>query len=147
MEASNPTDWRLDAACRGMGPAIFYSTKLADVEQAARACSTCPVRTDCKATGETEEFGMWGGELRRPLAGRPRQPIVHGTIYGYRAHLRHNTPPCAECRAASTAHRRLRRTGELTRPTIGHVADGYQRDVDRLAALLDSIDSLDGEVA
>lgn len=34
--------------------------------------------------------------------GRPLLPIAHGTVNGYRAHLRRRVPPCPACREANT---------------------------------------------
>lgn len=37
--------------------------------------------------------------------GRPRQPINHGTLGGYRAHFRHKVPICEPCRNAERVAR------------------------------------------
>lgn len=64
--------WRLRAACRGLGPAIFYAvppprtgkTRQAAwdeaTEQARSICADCTVRDECGETGAKEE-GVWGG--------------------------------------------------------------------------------------
>ena len=46
-------DWRL-----------WLSEAQADIAQAATACRTCPVVTTCRAAGQHEHAGVWGGEGR-----------------------------------------------------------------------------------
>lgn len=72
-------DWMLDAACRGMDPALFHpvtrgrpsSTR---VDQAVAVCARCTVRDRCldyaETTGETR--GVWGGLTARQRADRRR---------------------------------------------------------------------------
>lgn len=61
--------WRLDAACRGMGPAMFFPAGRdwdAQVAKALRVCWSCPVRTQCgdHADAAGEANGIWGGVER-----------------------------------------------------------------------------------
>ncbi len=58
--------WRALAACRGMGPALFYPPGDAELPAAAAAvCATCPVAAPCLAeslsTNRGEDFGVWAG--------------------------------------------------------------------------------------
>ena len=119
-------DWMTDAACKGMGPDIFYPehgqwTKAA---AAREVCQRCPVKTECgqHALDTDERHGIWGGgsidRRRRGHTDRPRtskgsgpqrQPINHGTLGGYRAHIRHDVPLCDDCKAARATYRRQMR--------------------------------------
>lgn len=69
--------WRLDAACRDMGPAVFYPKGRdwdAQVADAQEVCRSCPVREQCgdhaDTTGETH--GIWGGQERDVFRGGRR---------------------------------------------------------------------------
>ncbi len=58
-------DWHADAACRGMGPALFYPEGRGSNAGPAKAvCATCPVVEPCRAAGEAET-GVWGGTSER----------------------------------------------------------------------------------
>jgi len=56
--------WRELAACRGMGPDLFFGNDPAD---ALAVCARCPVTLECAQAGAGEEIGVWGG---RQLGGR-----------------------------------------------------------------------------
>lgn len=60
-------DWRVDAACRGMDPAIFFPERgdLSALLRAKRVCSRCPVVAECRASGTNERDGIWGGTTGR----------------------------------------------------------------------------------
>ena len=72
--------WRLQAACRGLDPSIFYpsSEDDADADQAKEVCAQCPIRLACleHALTRREKDGVWGGatekERRRVLRQRRR---------------------------------------------------------------------------
>lgn len=77
-------DWRLEAACRGLDPELFFSSddivnrqERQEREAEAKAvCTRCAVRTDCLtyALDAGERYGVWGGltaQERRAL-GRSR---------------------------------------------------------------------------
>ncbi len=61
--------WRTDAACAGMGPALFFpdgeKTDIAaeDVRRAKAVCADCPVRAACLefALATHQDYGVWGG--------------------------------------------------------------------------------------
>jgi len=56
--------WQSDAACRGLGPALFFPElgHDRDVPKMAKAiCADCPVRSECLEYGIHERFGIWGG--------------------------------------------------------------------------------------
>jgi len=55
--------WRIHAACRGTGPALFYDPHPASVAAATTVCDSCPVRAECRshALAAAEPFGVWGG--------------------------------------------------------------------------------------
>jgi WhiB family redox-sensing transcriptional regulator len=57
--------WHRDAACRGMGAALFFPEgKGATTGPAKAVCATCPVVESCRAAGEGER-GVWGGTSER----------------------------------------------------------------------------------
>ena len=68
--------WRADAACRGLGPSLFF-TDAGDgrgppldpgtIALAKAVCGTCAVRTPCLewALSFPEVFGVWGGTSER----------------------------------------------------------------------------------
>jgi WhiB family transcriptional regulator, redox-sensing transcriptional regulator len=73
--------WRERAACRGMGPDLFYADNRGHerdcapiVRQAQAICARCPVRDECHAYAlalpANQRVGIWGGvsiaqEVRR----------------------------------------------------------------------------------
>lgn len=72
--------WRLQAACRGLDPAIFYPSTEddAEAEPAKEVCAQCPIRLACleHALTRREKDGVWGGatekERRRMIRQRRR---------------------------------------------------------------------------
>lgn len=52
--------WHADAACRGMGPAMFFPERGAPVAPAKAVCAGCPVAGPCAEAGRGE-VGIWGG--------------------------------------------------------------------------------------
>ena len=122
-------DWYDDAACRGMGPDIFYpeAKGLGSCDAAQAVCVTCPVSEECRehAYTEKERWGVWGGltengrrpQQRRREADRAARgltkPIPHGTPGGVTAHWRRGIPLCDACRVSSAESRGLaRRSGQ-----------------------------------
>lgn len=62
---TRPT-WFDQAACRDLGPTLFFPEGRHaehDAQAAIAVCRTCPVRLDCAhhALNEGEEWGIWGG--------------------------------------------------------------------------------------
>lgn len=57
--ASARPRWMARAACRGLGPDLFFGRH---VRTAPRMCSACPVRAECLEQGQREAFGLWGGK-------------------------------------------------------------------------------------
>ena len=57
--------WMLDAQCRDLDTAVFFSDDLDDIGDAKRTCLACPVRTRCldAAVDRGEQYGVWGGHL------------------------------------------------------------------------------------
>ncbi len=56
------TSWHEQAACRGLGPGMFYpEEERADYDTARQFCASCPVIESCAATGAHEGHGIWGG--------------------------------------------------------------------------------------
>ena len=59
-------DWQAAAACKGIGPDVFYSAEEAQhqvpFEALAKVCGSCPVQSEClRHALKHEEFGFWGG--------------------------------------------------------------------------------------
>lgn len=71
-------DWRNDALCLQVDPAIFHVEKDSSVAPAKQVCETCPARTSCleDAMARNEQWGIWGGrtptERRRLRKARAR---------------------------------------------------------------------------
>ncbi len=55
------TQWRDNAACRGMNPSIFFPELGNHNHEAKRVCARCPVAAPCAQEGAGEDFGIWGG--------------------------------------------------------------------------------------
>ena len=72
--------WHAQAACRGMGPEIFYPALGESVNPAMAICVLCPVRPECLRYGlvHSLQVGIWGGtsgRTRRSIASRTRQAL------------------------------------------------------------------------
>lgn len=75
--------WRLEAACRGHDPELFFPIGLtgparAQLEEAKAVCAGCPVRGRCLdwAVLTGVDHGVWGGlseDERRALKRRARR--------------------------------------------------------------------------
>lgn len=84
VEETSETDskaWRVQAACRGLNPGIFFPASqggrnasnsiAAQYREAKKICSTCPVILPCRDEGLQiqDPYGMYGGmtpgEIRR----------------------------------------------------------------------------------
>lgn len=80
-------DWRADAACRGLGPSLFYADGKDDqalAPAARRICATCPVADDCldEALAGNELFGIWAGtSARERLYLRRRRSLTRAGSY------------------------------------------------------------------
>lgn len=58
--------WQEQAACRGVGPDLFFPERGDQVAAALAYCDTCPVVAECRTYSENLEdqmgrFGVWGG--------------------------------------------------------------------------------------
>lgn len=83
------TDWRSDAACRGMNPAIFHPDRgdYQGIDKALAVCAACPVATECLtwALDTNQKQGVWGG-----TTGRDRRQLRRTW---------RRTVPCQRCNA------------------------------------------------
>lgn len=71
------TDWRDEAACRGMDPNLFYPDRGESVTRALETCGSCPVREPCAEAGRFETMGVWGGTTgRQRKSARARAGVV-----------------------------------------------------------------------
>lgn len=104
-------DWKAQAACRGKGNELFYSTEPDEIEEAKLVCVGCPVRATCRDTGR-DEPGVWGGQTFNERSGHPERD--HWTRYPTKPCTMCSTPfrpatynarYCADCRAVGTARR------------------------------------------
>ena len=61
--------WRLSAACRGLGGANnpFFSDHPLEIQYALDLCAKCTVGADCRkaAYAMQEQFGIWDGEQEK----------------------------------------------------------------------------------
>lgn len=93
-----PRDWRLDAACAGADPELFFALTERELEAAKRICQHCQVRTRCQEWADQQgiTYGVWGAESeaerRSRLAG---EPANRGTL-----------AVCGQCRRAYLRRRR-----------------------------------------
>ncbi len=82
--------WHKDAACRGMGPELFFPERGHSTEEAKKICATCPVVDECweYASENRERFGIWGGSADRSRRRKgtrvwykPRKCVVCGVVF------------------------------------------------------------------
>lgn len=59
------TDWRSQAACRGMDTKLFFPERGHALPKTP--CAACPVKAECLAFAldNREKFGCWGGMSER----------------------------------------------------------------------------------
>ncbi|MDA8380329.1 MAG: WhiB family transcriptional regulator [Actinomycetota bacterium] len=63
--------WREKAACRGLGPAVFFPAPSEPATEAYSICRGCPVTAECLAYAFDHRitYGVWGGmSVRRRRA-------------------------------------------------------------------------------
>ncbi len=60
-------DWRSDANCRGVDPALFHPERGESTAAAKAVCKGCVVTHECLeyALNAGEKFGIWGGLSER----------------------------------------------------------------------------------
>lgn len=111
------TDWRDDAACRGVESDLFFPDKKAtsQLADAKRVCARCPVYRQCGdwaiSQGITE--GVWGGMDEDARRGRRRTagiraaslPDPCGTEGALRRHQREGESACQTCRRAEAVRK------------------------------------------
>lgn len=58
-----PDGWRLEAACKDMGPDAFFPDQGRATSEGKRTCMRCLVRVQCLeyAIEAREPYGIWGG--------------------------------------------------------------------------------------
>ena len=77
--------WHARAACRGLGPEIFYPGLGESVNPAMAICALCPVRPECLRYGlvHSVQLGIWGGtsgRTRRKIASRNKGPRTRQSL-------------------------------------------------------------------
>lgn len=62
-----PMPWLVEAACRAMGPGIFFPERGDDAQLARSICAGYPVASECLdyALVYGEPIGVWGGFTAR----------------------------------------------------------------------------------
>ena len=92
--------WQELAACAGKTD-LFFSDNTRDIEQAQQICDTCPVIADCTKLAATIPDG-WPGIYAGQTPDDRAQPdrVNHGTVAGYRRHMRLGRAACRACRTA-----------------------------------------------
>lgn len=129
IERWEPDDpnWLDAAACKDMDSEVFFPGRGMDLQPAKQVCKRCPIKELCLeyALRNEEKFGVWGGTSERerramrrerrspdaavPIPVRGPTPIQHGTVNGYKAHMKRGiVPACDACRAAQAKQSRLR---------------------------------------
>jgi len=58
-------EWRVRAACRSLGPALFFDDDPSVEAQARAICARCPVAAQCAQEGQHEPAGVWAGQTAR----------------------------------------------------------------------------------
>lgn len=127
--------WVAQAACRGTETAMFYPERGELNSGPIEICRACHVRRDCLryALLNNEKIGIWGGKsekqrrvMRRLIAINAMtvdelldthaddDGIAHGTAAGYRAHVRRQVVPCADCHRAWATYQASRKTKEAS---------------------------------
>jgi hypothetical protein len=126
----DPVDmtWQNDtAACIGHPVDWWFPADKVNATTAKQICNTCPLIEPCKAHGIAHErHGVWGGltvRERQALRGKGNTPplVLHrrinraecGTRSGYNRHMRDQTKPCPECKAAWAHYAAMRRGGRV----------------------------------
>lgn len=66
--------WQQSAACRGLGPDLFFIDRGEPARDAQDVCAACTVRAECLEAGLHEKWGVWGEttELERRRIRRAR---------------------------------------------------------------------------
>jgi WhiB family redox-sensing transcriptional regulator len=75
-ELVNRPAWHRSAACRGVGPDLFFPERGSGPLDAALAyCERCPVQAQCLAAGSKvgRTSGIWGGTSARQRQGLRRR--------------------------------------------------------------------------
>lgn len=113
--------WRAEAACRGLGPALFHpppgTTTAAATAEAKAVCAACPVRADCLDHALAhDETGIWGGTTQRD-----RITIRRGATGPW---------PCEHCDGSYRSLQALRSHAGKAHPDVAAACGtlgGYQR--------------------
>jgi len=88
-----PPSWVVQAACRGMDPAIFLPDDRRPLDAARAVCAGCPVREPClaEAVADPSIRGVWAGTtfeervaLRKASPGYDRRNRRPGRLVGRR---------------------------------------------------------------
>lgn len=63
------SDWRRNAACRGLSPSLWYPERGDTGTQAKAVCRGCDVKGECLeyALASGQKWGVWGGLSEREL--------------------------------------------------------------------------------
>lgn len=78
QDVARPVPWYELGACRGMDIDLFFpGSGEKTPDEVVEACSSCIVRKECEAAGQTE-FGIWGGLSERARRRRVRQEDAVG---------------------------------------------------------------------
>lgn len=102
--------WRLDAACRGADPRLFFPERGEATWPAKQICAQCPVTSECFDAGLGEKHGIWGGlserQRRRRRAALSRLPrTVEAPSEVVVPLFPHRTEPCLAANALEQARR------------------------------------------
>jgi WhiB family redox-sensing transcriptional regulator len=58
--------WQAEAACRGMGTALFFRDRGESTDEAKAVCARCPVQIECLSYSlDGDDRGIWSGTSER----------------------------------------------------------------------------------
>ena len=121
-------DWQAEAACHGMGNALFFADKGDNrpVAEAKAVCASCGVVEECLqwAINTGSRHGIFGGltprERQGMKYGKGVRVVRCGSLGGEAKHRRNGEKPCVPCAEARREYQR--RTTAAMRLRRGRVA-------------------------
>lgn len=123
LELFHP-EWHQRAACRGMGPELFFRGQSESAAEGKAVCRGCEVRAECLAQVQTMEtqgnHGTWGGLTPKERRGLPRvkRDAPHGSDSRYKSGCH-----CVACTEAHrVAHRHWRGVPVSSPPDLSQVS-------------------------
>lgn len=118
---TEPEDWTLQAACRGLDPNLFHPAPIStygslrqrpkleqrSIAWAKAICATCPVGDECENARPDDTLSIRNGKLPEERSINPVTANGHpacGTDAGFRAHYRRGDRGDDVCLPCKEAH-------------------------------------------